>query len=290
MPSRSVDRGVLRVDRQHVRARRRQRRVDQRRNRDLEPRCRREAPVLHVIERPLDEVDIGCQAEPAGELLAIGAGDDRQRRQRQVHLGERALGTVVRRAPAQLRGQRHRIAEREGRLRIDARHDQWRRHHPAVGEPHTARLCAVGDHRHGSRADDDRHTGGLGRLSQGFGQGAGSASWPHAAGVAGDVVGGVEQEQQTAARRPRPEHAAEDAVGRQRRPQQRRVGELGDQIGHRHRPPAQQPVAVVAAEPAELSRRAQQPPQFPCGRRVDRRRRRGEDRRDDPAEGAARRP
>ena len=125
---------------------------------------------------------------------------------RQVHLGERALGPIMQGAPAQLRGQGHRIAEREGGLGIDARHDDRRvEARPSARRTPRAVLPSV-DISAAGRRGDDGHSGRLRRRAQRLGERAGAAARPDASPVASGVVGGVEQKQQAAARRPRAEH------------------------------------------------------------------------------------
>ena len=88
--------------------------------------------------------------------------------------------------------------------------------------------------------------------------------------------------------RPGPRERAVDAPGGDRRPQQLRFEELADQIGHGHRAPAQQPERVAAGQRAELPAHAEQPPELPERRVVDRgrrHRREGLEEPADPAEG-----
>ena len=58
------------------------------------------------------------------------------------------------------------------------------------------------------------------------------------------LVGGAQHQQQPAARRPRSEVRAENAVGCDGRAQSLGLERFGDEIGDRHRAPAQQPIGV----------------------------------------------
>ena len=74
------------------------------------------------------------------------------------------------------------------------------------------------------------------------------------------IGGGVQQQHRAAARRPRTLRRAEDAARGDRRLQQVGLEPLGDEVGDRHRPPAQQPEAVLLAERAEAPCRSSAAP------------------------------
>ena len=161
-----------------------------------------------------------------------------------------------------LRRQRHRIAERVGRFRIDAETTAPATiarpsarctpvaASPSVTIPVTRTLVTMA-----TPACSAARLSAVGKLP---GPPLGHAS----RGVAGHGIGRVQEEQQAAARGPRAEHAAEDAVGGERGGHDRRLDVLRDEVGHRHRAPTQQPITVARPRRTECRAVLQQAPQL----------------------------
>ena len=243
----------------HVAARRDERRVDQRRDRQLHDRrggqaavLRRVVGALHVVEPGRADEDAAAQAE---RRVVVGPGrrEVRQLRQPQVHLRDAPRRADVARAPAQVRAELHGRQQVEQRpLRIETRRHDPRPELVARGERHARRPTVAGrDGRDlapgpdlrpmpaGSRGERIRYRAGTAAREDRL---AGGAT------VAASRVG--EQDRGRAHR--------EHAHGRVEDPARRDDGSdglglepVGDVVGDRHRQDAQELARVVGSEPLE---------------------------------------
>ena len=96
----------------------------------------------------------------------------------------------------------------------------------------------------------------------------------------------LEDDAEARAGRPGPGEGPVDAAGRDDRAQQLGLEELGDEVGDRHRPPAQEAEGVAAGKRPELAADAEQVPHLRHRRVVDRGRRHRQEGLEDPADPA----
>ncbi len=228
----------LHVDRHDVRTGRRERRVVQGRDRDVEVRIGGHLAVLRCVERALEVVDAWAictrPRRLAGSLTPVNVG---QRAQREIDFRGGSRAAVVsdanEEAGVELDGVDH--AE-ERALRIGVRDDRARGDLPPVVE-HDSRGAPVAN----DDARDRRRGADFGaclgrRLGHGTRQRARSALDCHAAAARRGIGGRVQEQGRAGAGRPWPLGNAENAAGGDGGLEEIVREPLGDEIrgGHRH--------------------------------------------------------
>ena len=174
---------VLHVDRHHVRARRRERRIVERGEHDVEVRRGRDLTVLRGVEGALQVVDAGADLHAA--LQVGGAADAAKRRQgaqSEIHFRRRSRAAIVSHPYEEAGIELDRIDEsEEGVLRIDARNDRARADLAAIVEHDAGRAAVTHEHLGDGRVSADLGTRLRRRVSHGARQRARSALDGHAA-------------------------------------------------------------------------------------------------------------
>ena len=161
------------------------------------------------------------------------------------------------------------IKREEGVPRIGARDDRGGGDLGAVGERDAGDGAVVDEDSRDGRAGANLGAG----LARGVGHRARDRAGPahrgHAAAAGQRIDRGGEQQHRAGAGRPRPHRGAVNAARGDRRLQQIALEPFGDEIGDRHRAPAQQREAVAFAERAEAASRLGELPQVsrPAARR-----------------------
>ena len=253
----------------------------------------RHLAVLDAIECAFEVIEVRSDVNSAGKRHRVGnASKRRQRRECEIDFRHSARSAIVAHLRHEIRRQLRRPDEREKRgLRIESRYHCF-----------TADLLAAGHHTGGALvAHEDAFNGDIrpdlgARLACGgrhcLRDRARPAARPDRPSPCAKAAGLAQQHHQGTACRSRPQHRARYAGSGEHRPQLLVLEPLGHEIGHRHRQPAQQTVAVPFAESAKAASRFQKVPHIPRAWIVDvgrRRIERGADDRGQPVRGFSKR-
>ena len=238
---------------------------------------RREVAVLGGVEGALEVVDVGADVDPAGERAArrrsLRAGNSGRPFKREVDLRHRAHRAIVAGSSGGSPGRDR--PDRPGRAASASDRRSRRRRARAPPRRSTRTTPVAAPSLVATRATAAPVRTSAPNPFAAAARACVSAPIPPRTNVAAPaalpIERGADQDAEARSGRPRAGEGAVDAARGDRRPQELRLEELGDEIGDRHRPPAQQAEGVALRQSPELAADAEQLPELAERRVVDRR-------------------